>query len=672
MKKIVLLLTIVFCNCNRIVSQVLSGKCVESLTASIGFNPQGLGYQVYGWTDNYNEPSYASGDYQIFPAYGNNCNTLKKVILIVEGYDVLNDFNTSVIYNYFSRPENNFLGGRLRNMGYDIITLNFADPKNYIESNAMLLVELIKRINNSKVGDDPLTIVGVSMGGLVTRYALSYMEANNINHQTKLFISYDTPNKGANIPFGLQQLMLDYHNNIYTIGPIAPYWAYLANPAASEMLRYHVLSYEVPSLSYNFVKFMNKLKNLNGCNGYPKNCRNIALSLGSLNASGQLSVKGNPMLSGGIAFEYSSSVPYLGNLQDGYVCTVPTSPPLSPGSVGVGTENKGLTVNTLHYLNPSIPIDIAPGGYNEILGYVADGIADIAFSGLKPTVKKSCINSCFIPTISALDYKETDLFYNISNDFLNNTQLSKTPFDEIFNSGYSSNLLHVGVVPPDIADWLYDKITNADTNSSAICGGYDININNQTFSTNYANKAQHDISIADVTVNNSAVFEVSAGDEIILGDGFNVEQGAELIASIESCDSLKPSKQCNYVEATLKTDFSDSISDLLFTGESYNNTDLNGYTVKYSISQVSKDLLKISAFPNPAADGNFYYNFPTGDDISNVSNLIVNIFDNKGSLIKTERKLHKGCIDISALSSGVYVLQFIDGDTSLYQKIIKE
>ncbi len=50
-------------------------------------------------------------------------------------------------------------------------------------------------------------IMGMSMGGLVVRYALRDMEINNIAHDTRLFISHDAPHCGANVPVSYQALV---------------------------------------------------------------------------------------------------------------------------------------------------------------------------------------------------------------------------------------------------------------------------------------------------------------------------------------------------------------------------------------------------------------------------------------------------------------------------------
>lgn len=126
------------------------------------------------------------------------------------------------------------LGSELRDQGYDIIILDF--PRNlettsittpfgiyqykynrptgadFIQRNAFVLVTLIEKINQTLVANgstEKLVVVGPSMGGLISRYALKWMENNSKNHNTRLWISFDAPHKGANIAIG-DQFFLDF------------------------------------------------------------------------------------------------------------------------------------------------------------------------------------------------------------------------------------------------------------------------------------------------------------------------------------------------------------------------------------------------------------------------------------------------------------------------------
>src|SRR5690606_28577555 len=109
------------------------------------------------------------------------------------------------------------LGDILRNEGFDIVVLNapiytvsgktIDGGGDYIQRNAMVLAAMIQKLNADKVGQEELVVLGPSMGGLIARYALAYMEVNSLIHETRLFISFDAPLRGANLPISLQYLI---------------------------------------------------------------------------------------------------------------------------------------------------------------------------------------------------------------------------------------------------------------------------------------------------------------------------------------------------------------------------------------------------------------------------------------------------------------------------------
>ena len=83
---------------------------------------------------------------------------------VVDGFDPQDTRNINSIYQALSFGGGN-LGDIVRQNGYDVVILNFPTyfreedqvwifgGADYIERNAMLLVELIKFINNQKVGE---------------------------------------------------------------------------------------------------------------------------------------------------------------------------------------------------------------------------------------------------------------------------------------------------------------------------------------------------------------------------------------------------------------------------------------------------------------------------------------------------------------------------------------
>jgi pimeloyl-ACP methyl ester carboxylesterase len=93
-------------------------------------------------------------------------------------------------------------------LGFAVYTVTYADSWDYVQRNALALVDLFQQLSAegrlSKAAD--VVLVGASMGGLVARYALQYMEANGIPHDVDLWVADDSPLHGAYVPLGVQFL----------------------------------------------------------------------------------------------------------------------------------------------------------------------------------------------------------------------------------------------------------------------------------------------------------------------------------------------------------------------------------------------------------------------------------------------------------------------------------
>lgn len=221
-------------------SSVQSPNAINTITATIP-------YQGYGETQGF----LGQGEYEIFPDTVDGI--LDKPIFLLDGFDPGDARNIPGIYsllNYGTTGQN--LGDIVRAQGYDLVILNFPTYTrtgtstvvdggvDYIQRNAMILVELINQINAQKVGTAQNVVIGPSMGGLISRYALRYMEQNSLNHDTRLYISFDSPHLGANVPIGFQHLF-----NYMGFGPVGDVTmqalvnGMLKSPAAREMLIDH-------------------------------------------------------------------------------------------------------------------------------------------------------------------------------------------------------------------------------------------------------------------------------------------------------------------------------------------------------------------------------------------------------------------------------------------------
>jgi hypothetical protein len=275
----------------------LSFICINAFSQSYVYNGN-----IVGITGNHfvNKISttYASktisGEYLTILGRGNT--SIKKPFIIIEGIDFLNnqDFDAHLsLYNDGNGPFtnlNNSLIYSLYNNGYDVIILDFDNATDYIQNNAMLLVSLI---NSLSLTDDNLVVMGYSMGGLVARYALTWMESNGQNHHTRLYISHDSPHKGANFPIGLQELIEDVRNNtaiaLIAVDILIKTFEYNM-PAARQMLVYHYLNSKdgIAKPSDDKLNLFTEMFNLNPQgNGYPSKPVKIAISNGNYSGNPQ-------------------------------------------------------------------------------------------------------------------------------------------------------------------------------------------------------------------------------------------------------------------------------------------------------------------------------------------------------------------------------------------------
>lgn len=154
--------------------------------------------------------------------YFANCASpqLHKPIIILDGFDPGDERKLKDIYGLLNyNNDNNNFGEEMRQQGYDVIIVNFPNivegyinpfpgvqipiyrdgGADYVERNALAIVKLIQSVNQQLINNysaEKLIVVGPSMGGLITRYALAYMEKNGMNHNTRLWVSFDSPHWG--------------------------------------------------------------------------------------------------------------------------------------------------------------------------------------------------------------------------------------------------------------------------------------------------------------------------------------------------------------------------------------------------------------------------------------------------------------------------------------------
>lgn len=151
--------------------------------------------------------------------YASGRTSIQKPLIVAEGFDPL---EFAELIN--GEDSDNGLGSNdLDNSDYsgfsdyDIIYVNWNDSDQYIQANANLLIDIIEWVNANKADNAEKNIVyGESMGGLVARYALCKMEEEGRPHDTDIYVSYDSPHLGANVPLGALYMLNDVSSFIAT------------------------------------------------------------------------------------------------------------------------------------------------------------------------------------------------------------------------------------------------------------------------------------------------------------------------------------------------------------------------------------------------------------------------------------------------------------------------
>jgi hypothetical protein len=555
---------------------------------------------------NYTPPAYASQSYQVgsnvlnagdakglaYIKLGAGHTQISKPIIFVDGVDFestrmrFEDKNITLSSNYESKivrcgvtgwdlfsmgAEDSWLDpalttetyreypamfDNLRAQGYDIIFLDFEEGSTFIQKNAMVLKALINRINASKVADvngmHENVVLGASMGGQVARMALAQMERDNQPHCTRMYVSFDSPQKGAYIPLALQGLS-------YMFKDLQPEnWENINQPAAKQMLTETlpdaVLSGKInASITFNGLQrnhnfkpntlraaFVQEMKDLD----YPKLTQNIAIVDGDVKGT---NVAGDPTASqpSGVPFPNNATIlkvdastfgtPLISaqlNALNGSFPTPPFPvPPLPNGTLFdgkipnlcVAASLPGSTYNVQFRRIQGLPnFDNAPGcirgdmrGLRRQLNDLQKDIDDITgnFAQLSFPANQFQPNFCFMTTVSTLDIRNPNNpnqwnWYtnpNILGVKINELELRKinthlTPFFDYYAP--QKNIRHVEV-DGEMRAWV--KQYMIDTDKEAFTFAKVLPYNGFT-SYNYSYRKNR---ISTVTVNIGGILKVN-------------------------------------------------------------------------------------------------------------------------------------------------------------------
>jgi hypothetical protein len=218
---------------------------------------------------------------------------LQQPIIMSDGFHV-GETDRNQLYLGLNDPGGYPLINELNNRGYDVILLGYRDCTASLYDNGETAIQCIMRAIAGSAADTRLVVGGFSMGGMLTRYALTKLEWMQMDHHTEVYFSYDTPHLGAWIPISLQCLA-------WYIKPVYSGLAdMIDSPAARQMLWRQKTSLAAdPAEHPDRTEFVRRLSDIGG---WPRRTRLLALA----NGRGDGQSNGNPP--GEVAFRITKGL----------------------------------------------------------------------------------------------------------------------------------------------------------------------------------------------------------------------------------------------------------------------------------------------------------------------------------------------------------------------------
>lgn len=375
---------------------------------------------------------YAAGEAYVY--LSDQHSTLTNPLIMVEGLDLDNSLNWDELYELLNQED---LIETLREMGYDAIVLNYTESTTYVQANAFLVMELVQQVNEALSWESSSVLVGASMGGLTTRYALTYMEANALPHNIRTLITFDSPHSGADIPLGIQYWTDFFASESADAEALRDA---LNTPAARQLLVTHFT--DPPSSTASCDPLHDDLTaDLMLIGNYPTQPRKVSVVNGSGTMQGSGFNPGDQL----ILYEYTSLlVNITGNV---WALNDAQSQLIFEGEIDLPWPLPDESMNVT--VQPTWPWDNAPGGLTYSMQTMDETEAPYGdIIALYPS-------HCFIPTISALDLNVSDPFYNIAGE---PDLYALTPFDSVYFP--VENQDHVAITPENYW-WFMQEIVDS-------------------------------------------------------------------------------------------------------------------------------------------------------------------------------------------------------------------
>jgi cytochrome P450 len=357
-----------------------------------------------------------TGSAHVFRAPGHT--GIRNPVILVEGFPGGRPYD----YLYELLNAAGTLDGLLA-AGYDMVLVGLDRGADQVQRNADVLIECIREASGRTSA--PLVVGGVSLGGLVSRYALALLESRGESHNVQTYLSIDTPHGGAYTSLGVQWF-------VKSLLPFCPalggFEALLDSPGNQQMMVSWLHDDGTPGISPLREQL---LQDLEQAGGYPKQPRKLAVSCG----------RGDGL---GNGTRGARTLTWDG---DSLVSAALNTLPGEDGLVARGSwfladppELQPLMVD-----RDEVPWESVPGGQNTYNAQVAAIAAGFGCG----TVQHAHDLTCSVPTVSALDLVQSP--FEAVPPVSGNTG----PFDTYVCS--SQNMQHLAITP-EVSAWLLAEL----------------------------------------------------------------------------------------------------------------------------------------------------------------------------------------------------------------------
>ncbi|WP_406204221.1 hypothetical protein OH807_28390 [Kitasatospora sp. NBC_01560] len=338
------------------------------------------------------------------------------------------------LFAYFNQPYDGKAGffDQLLRQGFDVIVLGFTERHTHIQANAEVAIAAIRQAIAERKSDIPLTVGGVSMGGIITRYALAKMESGEADHETATYLSFDSPHNGAWIPLVLQQ-MAYFFEDFTPAGPDGAKQADLIrSPAAQQLLWAWVENskYSGPVATASELR-KEFLADLERVGNFPQRPRKLGVSNGRRDGIGR------PLPAGEVAFDWQALIASAtARFQ------ADRGEKKAIGGMHLGLELRRSTTTEVPAL------DGVPGGTLDSFGKVADA--------LKAKIADEYRSGAFVPSVSAAALAFDPVKWDVEpNLAITDADLQRGHLDEVAFDTDNTEHSHISGV---LIDWIVDRL----------------------------------------------------------------------------------------------------------------------------------------------------------------------------------------------------------------------